>query len=155
MVILLLQMHRNFQSRQPFRVPPLLLPAPKYRAPCLYTWVSPCFRTEICRCQPSLRALPGRSIMNGTGAGHQSGMHPCGQASLQLLCPSNLALFVSSLPPGPIIPAKPLPNTMFKLASFHFEHETGPLLIEALGASESYGPVCAHCEPGSATWKSL
>lgn len=70
--------------------------------------------------------------MNGTGAGHQAGIYLCGQASLQLPFPSNLALFVSSLPPGPIIPAKPLPNTMFKLASLHPECETWTFLIEVL-----------------------
>lgn len=84
--------------------------------------------------------------MNGPGAGHQSGTHPRGQASLQLLCPSDLTPFVvSSLPPGPTIPAKPLPNTTFKLASLYPKHETRSLLLrEALRASEPFGRVCAY-----------
>jgi hypothetical protein len=33
-------------------------------------------------------------------------------------------LFVSPLPPGTLIPRKPLPNTVFKLAPLPCEHET-------------------------------
>lgn len=78
--------------------------------------------------------------MNGTHASPWAGQPPAAVS----LKPHPLCILFAL---GPTIPAKPLPNTMFKLASLHPKHETRSLLlIEALRASEPFGLVCAHTE---------